>query len=68
MFNRGKTNQERSKEIDQNRTSSCFRDPDGNGLCLYRKERKREGKVGTESSLSYSLHRISAERHPRSLL
>ena len=27
MFNRGKTNQERGKEIDRNRTSGCFRDP-----------------------------------------
>ena len=32
MFNRGKTNQERSKEIDQNGTSGCFRDLVGNGL------------------------------------
>ena len=65
MFNRGKTNQERSKEIDWNGSSGCFRDTD---LQLSRKEGKRERKIGTRSSPSYSLHRISTKRHPRSLL
>ena len=45
MFNRGKTNQESSKEIDWNRNSSCFRDPVENGfhVCVEKKE-KRNGK------------------------
>ena len=32
MFNRGKTNEEKDKEIDRNGTSGCFRDPVGNGF------------------------------------
>ena len=68
MFNKGKTNQERGKETDRNGTSGFFRDPVGNGFILNRKERKRERKVGTKSFLNYSLHRIFAERHLRSLL
>ena len=70
MFNRGKTNQEKSKEIDQNGNTGCFRDPVGNGfhVCVGKtQEREREWKIGTKPPPNYSLHRISAERHPRSL-
>ena len=43
MFNRGKTNQETSKEIGGNGNSGCFRDSIIERIpCLYRKERKKE--------------------------
>ena len=32
MFNRGKINQESSKEVGWNGSSGCFRDPVGNGF------------------------------------
>ena len=45
MFNKGKTNQERGKEIDRNGTTDCFQDPVGNGfhVCV-EKRRKENGK------------------------
>ena len=45
MFNRGKTNQERDKEIDRNGISGCLRDPVGNGshVCVG-KRGKEKGK------------------------
>ena len=45
MFNRGKTNQERDKEIDRNGNSGCFQDPVGNGfqVCVEKRE-KENGK------------------------
>ena len=61
-FNKGKSNQE--KEADRNGTSGSFRDPVKNGF----KKGKERRKVGIRSSLSYSLHRISMERHPRSTI
>ena len=43
MFNRGKTNQENSKEIGWNRSSDCFQDLVVERIpCLCRKERKKE--------------------------
>ena len=66
MFNRGKSNQERKLTGTELPVVSGIRL--GTDSRLSRKERKGEKKIGTRSSLSYSLHRISAERHPRSLL
>ena len=68
MSNRGKTNQESSKEIDWNRNSGCFRDPVGNGFHVCVEKREKEWNVSTVPPPSYSLHRIFAERHPGSLL
>ena len=68
MFNRSKTNQERSREIDRKGLTIVSEIKLRMDSHLYRKEGKRERKIGTRSSLSYSLHKISAERHPRSLL
>ena len=62
MFNKGKTNQERSKEIDRNGSFGLERIFQfGTDSHLSRKEGKRERKIGTRSSLSYSLHMISTE-------
>ena len=69
MFNRGKSNQERKETGTELSVVSGIRL--GMDSRLSRKERKRERKrerkIGARSSLSYSLHRISVERHPRSL-
>ena len=45
MSNKGKTNQESSKEIDRNGNSGCFRDPVGNRfhVCVEKRE-KRNGQ------------------------
>ena len=66
-FNGGKSNQE--EEADRYGTSGSFRDPVKNGFknCLEEKGKERR-KVGIRSSLSYSLQRISVERHPRSII
>ena len=43
MFNKGKTNQETSKEIGGNGSSSCFQDPVIERIpCLCRKKKKKE--------------------------
>ena len=45
MFNRGKINQESSKEIGWNESSGCFRDPVGERIpCLCKKEGEKEWK------------------------
>ena len=62
MFNRGKSNQERSKEI---RWERKFRLENGSFVGV---ERREGVGIGIGSLLNQSLHRISAERHPRSLL
>ena len=45
MFNRGKTNQEKSKEVDWNGNTGCFQDPVGMGfhVCVEKRE-KRKGE------------------------
>ena len=45
MFNRGKTNQEKSKEVDRNGNIGCFRDPVRNEfhICVEKRE-KRKGE------------------------
>ena len=66
MFNRGKSNQEgKVTGTELPVVSGIWLGTDSR---LSRKERKGERKIGIRPSLSYSLHRISAERHPRSLL
>ena len=51
MFNRGKTNQESSKEVGWNGSFGCFRDPVGNGFfILVGKRKKRNGIKNRTSS------------------
>ena len=45
MFNRGKTNQESSKEIGWNGSSGCFWDPVGNGFFVCVEKEKKRNRI-----------------------